>query len=206
MSTCQQIITRALGKLGIVGAGQVPTTDDNALGLQALVALYRHLITAGAFGELYDVIPTGTTYTAAENERVMHDSTLTVVLPTTISNIEAISDYDGTSFVSDENTIRPPRDGSIIVDINTTTGVTTDWLYDGQTKTWRKIQGLATTDTAPHSFRDENGLAALLATHLADEFGQQISQTIAKHAFDYQLGLTQNWSQAGSLIPRIDYW
>jgi hypothetical protein len=206
MSTCQQIIARALGKLGIVGAGQTPTTDDNTLGLQALVALYRHLITAGAFGELYDVIPTGTAYTASENERVMHDSTLTVTLPATITNVEAISDYDRVAYIDDEALVRPPRDGSVVVDINTTTAITNDWLYDGQNKVWRKIQGLVLSDVAPHSHRDENGLAALLATHLADEFGQQITQTIAKHATDYQLGLTQNWSQAGSLLPRIDYW
>lgn len=205
-STVQQIINRALGKLGIIEAGGTPTTNDQALALQALKAVYRRLITTGVFGDLIDVIPQMTAYTAGENERIVHDGSVTVTLPTELPLFVFGNDYGMVTYSSDNGQVRPPRDGSIVTVSNTSTGVTTDSIYDGQIKQWISIEGLTATSVAPMSQRDENGLACLLALDLADEFGQQITATMTNAAALYKRHIAYNWSQAGDLIQPKDHF
>ena len=211
-STCQNVINRALGKIGIVAAGENPATADNALALRQLRALYRKLRTSGAFGVVYEVIPTEATYRAQENEHIMRRdaSVVTITLPETIDNLEAVNDYGNLTYMADENAIRPPRDCSIIIitDLLSTdqTVATDEFIYDGQTKRWRSVNLLNFNEIAPLSHRDENGLASLLAMQLAPEFGQTVPDLVVRDAYHFEEGITHNWSQAGELIIRQDYF
>ena len=199
-TTCQTIITRALSKLGIATAGVTPRTADNDLGLQALKGVLHNLITSGTFGTLTDVIPAVTSYEAGENERVVNDGTITVTLPDSVPLYYTQGDYGMVSYNSDESSIRPPRHMSVIEEVNTSTGAITTNIYDAQLRAWVDINALAVGDDCPLALRDENGLAALLAIHVADEFGQQPTNLTLKAAFAYKAGLAHNWSEAGEVV------
>lgn len=207
-STCQTIINRALSKLGIREAGSNPDAADSALGLQGLKSVYRGLITSGALGEMYSVIPVDPTYTAGENERIFRNSEdiETIELPETIAMPVLVSDYGMLSYTTDESSVRPPRDGAVITITDASTDVTVDYIYDGQTFKWRDVEGLSLNDIAPLSRRDENGLASMVAIEIADEFGQQVSDRTQKAAMLYVNGLTVNRSQAGTLINPVNYY
>ncbi|MFC0304396.1 hypothetical protein [Rhizorhabdus histidinilytica] len=78
MASCRDIVNGALRKLGKLGAGREPRLADSQDALEALRGLYRSLITSGAFGRLADIIPTGETYTAGENQRIFRNSDATL--------------------------------------------------------------------------------------------------------------------------------
>ena len=109
MSTVQSVLSIALGKIGIIGAGATPDTNDNARALQALKAYYQHLINAGAFGALTDIIPQVTVYEAGENERIVRDGTQTtsVVLPVNVPFYYETSDYGVSAYVTNISLVRP---------------------------------------------------------------------------------------------------
>ena len=92
MATCRHIVNSALRKIGRLGAGREPRVADQTDVLAALQGLYGAWVSAGAFGRLDDVIPTGSSYIAAGGERILRESadTLTVTLPELIS-------YEGTT-------------------------------------------------------------------------------------------------------------
>lgn len=208
MATVQTIINRALAKLGVIGAGEDPEDNDNALCFQALKGVYRHLRTAGAFGTIYEVFPNTESYFANENEHIIRNADVTkvVILPESVANIEGQGDYGVPTFTVDENYVRAPRDMAYIAITDQATSTTLDYLYDGQNALWRCIETMTLNDVAPLSFRDENGLAACLAMHVADEFGQQVTQLISRSANRFEEGVTQNWSESGQLIQRNDYF
>lgn len=202
----QQILTRSLNKLGIVGASTTPNTNDNALALEALKALIHGFINAGTFGELDDIIPNGvTTYNASENQRIVHDSTVAVSLPTTLPLSYNASDYGFSAVTYDNNLVRPPMDLSVIEDVNTDTATTATYLYDNNLRTWTDINTLLSTSACPLALRDENGLTCLLALHLADEFGQQPTDLMVAAAAKFKGALATNFSQAGKLLTPGDY-
>lgn len=206
MSTCQEISTRALQKLGIVGAGATPNAADNALALSALRAVYQKLITGGAFGRLFDVIPNTAMYQANERERIVHDGAVTVTLPLEIPYYRETDDYGHVTYTGDESYVRPPRDLSVISVVNTTTANSLDYIYDSRVRNWVEINALTGSSYAPLSQRDENGLTCLLAMNIADEFGQQPTQLMVKAAYEFQTALSHNWSQAGEVLQRPDYF
>lgn len=208
MVTAQQTINRALGKLGILGAGQTPSDDDNELCLRALKGTYRRLRTSGAFGKIYDTIPSADRYEPAENEHVARfNSNVEIIdLPETIANFDETTDYGATTYYEDFTTVRPPRDCSYIAISDPASDITEDWIYDGQNKVWRSVERMSFNDPAPLGFRDENGLACLLALAVADDFGVQPSDRIALAARQFEEGITHNWSQAGELTHKRDYF
>jgi hypothetical protein len=113
VATCRDTVSGALRKIGRLGAGREPRPADQADGLAALQGLYRQWINGGAFGRLSDVVPTGATYTARENERIFRNSsaTLTIDLPETVdaapnprSYADEVMTYDGVT-----GNTRPPE-------------------------------------------------------------------------------------------------
>lgn len=210
MATCQTIITRALQKLGIVGAGGTPLTDDNTLGLETLIGLYQGLINKGASGAADDtVLPSGIDYTAHENERIVHDGTCTITLPTQIAAIYVCdNDYGLPITTTDTSAVRTPMDMAFVSVVRTDTGAITDYLYDNRIRDWVELNALSVSNEAPLSHRDPNGLSCLLSLYLADYFGPtaQPGSLTAKAAYDFQLALAQNFSQAGEIIDPPCYF
>ncbi len=65
-----------------------------------------------------------------------------------------------------------------------------DFIYDGQQKQWQGIYDLTLDDEAPLSFRDPQGLSALLATRLADEYGREVGLATLNQATLFMQGIT----------------
>src|SRR5690349_1335743 len=128
MISCDTVCSLALGKLGIIGAGATPDTEDAALALRSLKSYYQKLINAGAFGALTDVIPAVTDYEAGENERIVNDGTVTVTLPVTLPSYYETTQYGFSGYTVDASTARPPRDLSVVSVVNTDTNEISDYL------------------------------------------------------------------------------
>lgn len=204
--TVQTVINRALSKLGILGAGLTVSTNDNALCLEALIAILNKQITSGTFGDLVDITPTASPYSAGENQRVINNGTITLTLPTSLPVQYCYNDYGIEAYGTDSSTTRPPRDLAVIEECRTDTHVTNTYIYDARLRQWVEINSLTYTSICPLALRDENGLACLLATNVADEFSQQPSEGIVKAAYDYQQGLADNWSQANDVRVARKYY
>jgi hypothetical protein len=222
MATCRSIRNLALRKLGVLGAGREPRTADGQDAFDGLKAQYRAMINAGAFGRLCDVIPTGTDYTARRSERIFRNNsdTLTVNLPEMVSGEPGCCEYYG-SIVTVETVgptvtvtiepgqpigyVTPPHDCMVVVISDAFTGITADFIYDGHIKKWQSIYDLEIDSQAPLSWRDENGLASLLATTLADQFGGQLSETTVSAARVFQSGLIHRWSMPSQVSAGTFY-
>lgn len=202
---CRLIANGALRKIGVLAAGREARPNDLNDTFDALVNLYRQLINNGAFGRLCDVIPTAD-YTACGNERIFRNSaaTTSITLPETISNAWAYCDcciYGRYPCEPVPMTLNPinrdvttPRDCSVVSIIDADSGNVLDFIYDGQSKAWTGISALTLDDEAPLSARDSQGLQALLATKIADEYPNELRGETIRLATDYLTGLTQRRS------------
>lgn len=207
MTTATALITSALEKLGIVGAGGTPEAADAARALTSLKAYYQKLINSGAFGPpLVDIIPSTTTLDAAENTRYVHDGSVTVTLPDEYPASYQTTDYGWVSVGTDIGYTRAPIDLSVVSDVNTTSGVIKDYLYDNRVRRWIDVNALVTGDYAPLSHRDEDGLASALAVIVAPHFGQQPTQDVQLAKVRFEETITHNYSQAGQWQSNVDYF
>lgn len=202
---CRQTVNSALRKIGVLAAGREARAVDLDDGFDALKGLYRQLITNGTFGRLRDVIPIAD-YTAYENERIFRNTedVVSITLPQTLRNWEFWFGYGIFGIYPNEyvppaddaltQDVRTPRDCAVVSIINALDGMVMDFIYDGHTKSWTGIYALTLDDDAPLSFRDPQGLCALLATQIADEYGREIGPTTFRQAASFQSGLTNRFS------------
>lgn len=186
---CLKLITRAMRIIGVVAGGDTPQEAEAADALETLIGIYRRMITEGTFGELSDAIPT-TDYTACENQRVIRNSI-------------SVGDITLPDTINDNGSIRPPRDGSVIIITDVFSNTTNEYIYDGAVKSWVALTDLQLTSNAPLVNRDLIGLAAILAIELAPEYGQQPDQFTVQNAARFNMGLTHNWSNPQTITPGV---
>ena len=221
MSSCKSIIVLALSKLGVAGGAKAPRDTDLALGLITLQSLFRSLITNGTLGRARTVVPKDT-YIAGENERIFRTNNQVggISLPITIMDRHFTGDDEradyglGTSCTSYE---RPPRNGSFVVINDAITGNTVEYIYDGYTNLWVSIGDLTLDDntvvtdasgnpiqyktsSAPLS-ANSNGLAALLATYLADHYSAKIEAATVRDAQEFTASLSQGFAEPARRGP-----
>lgn len=215
MATCRHIVNGALRKLGRLGGGREPRVADSTEALAALQGLYGSWIAGGAFGRLSDVTPTGSTYTASGNERIIRTGPeLTVELPEYVSD-GWMGDYGQTrrgyfgttvkiSTAGDDIIIDvenaqptgcavPPRDGSAVIITDRQGGQTASWLYDGTVKAWQSLDRLQLDSQAPRSAADAEGLSAMLARELADTFGAELGPSTQAQIARFQVAMTHRY-------------
>lgn len=178
MTTCRDIVTRALQMSGIVALGRDPKAAETEAGMVSLQSLYDEWVNGGMFGRLKDVYETGA-YTANEGERVYGSS---VTLPVTIE---------------EQGKTRAPRQFACVATVNS--GAATNSVYfDGA---WRTVSGLALGDDAPFATISVDGLSGCVAERLASAFGGDVSVGAAraarqfKQALTFKLGSTQPEAQ-----------
>jgi len=200
MATASSLINRALRKIGRLGAGRDARTNDAQDALDALRGLYLAWIASGAFGRLADVV-VNADYTAGENMRVVRPIgvTATITLPDFVPMYAEPLPYNRerqyyTNYESVDGNNRPPRDGAVVVITDQATATNQTWIYDGYVKTWREIGEMALIDNAPLSTSDPEGLAAVLAMEIADQFAGDISPTTARAAVRFTTSLTSRFS------------
>lgn len=169
---CLDIITRALRRIGVVGTGQLPREQEQDDALDYLKAIYRRLISSGAFGTIREVHPNDTTYKANAFERVVSTNpTCVVTLPDTA------------------------RSGAVVCVVDTFRNQVDEYVFDGHTQKWTTIDDLDLTSPAPLAHGDPTGLAAYLALELADEYGQTPSTILMNSAAHWVNGLQMDWSR-----------
>jgi hypothetical protein len=175
MTTCLDVITYALTMTRVVGSGQPIPADDEVNGLVAFQSFYDQHVNNGLFGRLADVYKTAN-YTAAENERVISPSAITVTFPTSVADC-------------DNGGSRAPRDLSMIETI--LNGAREVKIYDRTG--WVSLLGLTAASDAPLAARGAWALAAAFACSGAfgAMFGSsaQIGPDIRFLAGQFMLGL-----------------
>lgn len=195
---CLDVISRAMRRIGVLAAGELPRDLEAADALDTLTGIYARLITEGAVGEIHSRNLAGQ-ITAGENQRIiLADTSSVVTLPETVPENYPSSSFDpcdelyGSLFSIGS---RPIRDGAVVVIVNHVTKTIETFIRDGQANIWVDIDNLDLTSPAPLSRRDPNGLACMLAIELADEYGQQPSAMTMANAARWQMGITHNWSE-----------
>lgn len=175
MTTCRDIVYRALRQVRVIGLSDDPEAEELTNGMLILQSLYDQWLTGGMFGRLKDIYNDGD-YEACEGQRIYLDSG-TVTLPETI-------DDD-----------RKPRD-LVAIETHDPTNGRRAWIWDRIA--WVRIDSLEPGDDAPLADRGMNGLAACVAQLYAEEFGETPTSNVArqaasfKQALSYKMGSTQN--------------
>ncbi len=179
---CLDIILRAMRKIGVVAGGQLPRQDEQEDALETLKGIYRSLISDGTFGTLTEVEPTGDTYTAGVNQRVTPQEP--------------------------ECEVEKPCNNAhhaVLCIVDTFRNQVDEYLFDANTKVWTTIDDMQLTSAAPLAQSDPNGLASMLAVHLADEYGQTPSPVTMQLAASWQSRLVHSWSAEDRPVKGVYY-
>lgn len=187
MPTCADIITRALRKARVYSAGETPSADDMADGLDELQNLYEQWGSNGMFGRLADVA-VDDDYEAAPNERITASGSGVITIPTSLE-------------IEGEDV--PPFDTAFIEVVDTVAATVTRYLYERGA--WVEISGLALTDEAPLASKGRGGLSACLALAYAEEFGASVGPGVARQAASFKTGLAMKYG-SDALRSTPDYF
>lgn len=156
MSTCLDIVRRALrlvaGETGVPAGGEAA---DALQRLQSVVLGLPGLLHNGVWRDRF----VSAAYTAKESDRITVTAPGAVTLPTSISS-------DGPQ--------RLPLDCAKVQILGAADNAGL-WLYSVSKGAWGKASGLALSDECPFGEEDDEGLAAMLALALVDEYGGQLS-------------------------------
>lgn len=214
MATCRHVVNTALRKLGRLAGGREARLSDATDTLATLQGLYGSWIAAGAFGRLADVVPAGSSYVSAGNERIYRrEDTLSVTLPEFVAESEPGAygrgaRYYGTVITVEDTadgasvTVEPgqpigattlPRDGSVVAITDANTGAHRTWLYDGTAKRWDGLDGLTLDSEAPRSAADPDGLASALAIAISDQWGADVHPATMASARGFREAMTHRY-------------
>lgn len=177
MATVRAAINEAMRAIRAVGAGDDPTADELAIGLEAAQNLVLDIHEAR--GPLLDVDVTAATITPSEDQRlrIQAGATTVVTLPNAIPLFSTYDPYDygfiapqaaapmGSTGVADGYAYRQPRDGSRIEIVGTTQAL---YFYRSDLNDWMPATGLTLDVELPFNARLTSAFAALLAERMMD--------------------------------------
>lgn len=199
MATARDIISRALRKIGRLGAGREPRLADQEDALETLRSLLLSWVESGAFGRLSDVVPVGD-YTAGENQRIFRNSadTNSITLPELVQAYANPLPYNReraypVNYEAAVSNMRPPRDGAVVQIADFENSLVMTHIYDGVARLWREVGGIGLDDTVPRS-GDGEGLSACLARDLADTFGTVAGEATRRQARRYEDAMVLRFS------------
>lgn len=174
---CLQLISRSLRMLRVLGAQREPSAAQAATGLEALQSLVLSLPGATWWRD----VTISAAYTAGENERIFAQSGG----PFTISGPQLTSGGHPILFCCDTYYVacsgaddRPIKDGARVQMLDADANALTQ-MYRADMQVWLPASGLTLTSTVPVNADMEDGLAAMLAVRLADDFGRDIKAATA---------------------------
>lgn len=168
MTTCRDIVTRALRMAGIVGKGREPKARELDDGMFALQGLFDGWFAGGMFGRLTDYYAEGG-YEAEVGQRVFYTGTAPT-LPELVDSVH------------------PPRDLAAIEFNNASGRGAHIWDRSG----WVRIDALDADDDAPLALRGAEGLAACLAASIAEEYGAPLTASVVSKASNFRTNLRLN--------------
>lgn len=188
-------------------SGAEPKAADAADALASLQSYYMECVTGGAFGRVVNIpLSTAGTVTAGGNQHinVLTDEAVSVELPSVLPTWHwdtwmPCRDYGWGLNVplggTDGDNVPPDKS---VVSVTTQYGDTrATYVYDRPVQRWLRIDLITDNDEAPLSARNPDGLAALLAVRLADEFGDSsLSPLTLQAANRYKLAMVTNYGGA----------
>lgn len=172
MTTVRQLVTAAYRRARVTDRRRALNEQEAAIGLSLLQGMFHQWISEGVFGRMTDVGLEGDV-TASENTRIIirTAASVTITLPTDVEDSAYIAP-DGYS------TNRPPRDGAVIAVSDLQSAFSETYIHDSANGGWVLIEGLTLDSTVPLTPRYRDGLEAGLAVRIADENGQDPSNTL----------------------------
>lgn len=187
MSTCLDIVRRAMrlaaGETGVPAGREA---EDALQRLQSVILGLPGLLHNGAWRDRF----VSDAYTAKEFDRITVTAPGAVTLPATIS------EYGETRLPLDLAKVQ-------ILGSADNAGL---WLYSVSKGAWGKASGLGLEDESPFGDEDDEGLAALLAVALVDEFGGEVSDATIRAATASKASLRSRFKKAvPRCCPQEDY-
>ena len=186
MVTVRQTITRALRKLRVIASGEEPTAAEAADGLAVVQGMVDAWASGGMFGRLTEYfgdasgIKFGTEATAwqvLESTPVPGD--VTVTLPTRVRW------PDG-----DE---APPPHMTLYEIVDDTGGTLKRFAWDARMGRYVLLHALTLDSPMPLATAGAEGMAALVATKLAEEFGAEIGPALVREAAHFKFNLSARY-------------
>jgi hypothetical protein len=177
MATVRAAINEAMRAIRAIAAGDDPTADELAVGLEAARDLVLDLHEAR--GPLWDV-DVSANYVPAENQRlrVVDGDTVQITLPNSVSMWSAHDPYDygftpafgqvppvGSTGPADGVEYRAPRDGTRIEIVGTSQAL---YFYRADLNAWMPAHGLTLDTELPFNQRLTSAFCALLAERLLE--------------------------------------
>ncbi len=176
MATVRATITRALRKLRILPAGGQPKASELADGVTVVQGLFDGWGSGGMFGRLSTIIgDDGDTVSFGTDEYlevILWEATVddpAVELPVRVRDI-----------FTDETRTPPDLSYSEVVDEET--GTRKAFLWDARQARWVRVDNLTADSVMPLSGRGSEGLAAVLAMRMAEEYGAQVGPLVVREA------------------------
>lgn len=208
VETVRDIATKAARKLGILRAGGELKAADAQDMLASLTSFYQECVNVGTFGRVSDVpISAAYTGTAGVNQHinVLTADTVTITLPKTVpyyywDTWMPCRDYGWGLNVplGGDTGANVPPDKSVVRITSEFNAGRASYVYDGTVQRWMRFDNLELEDEAPLSARGADGLAAVLAERVADEFGQEtLSPLTMRAANRYRVALVTHHGSYG---------
>lgn len=182
MTTCRDIVSRALRMAGIVPKGRDPKAVEMTDGMFALQSLYDSMFTGGMFGRLYDVNASDG-FGVEPGQRVYVESG-TVPLP-------VMGEYDRCQI----------RDLAAL-EINDESGRK---AYIWDRTAWVRLDSLDETDEAPLAARGAEGLAACLALHIVGDYGVQPTPMMVSNAGNFRNNIRLGMGAQRDVVAGVWY-
>lgn len=201
---CLQLITRSLRMLRVTGGVREVPANMTAPALEILQSLILSLPGSTHWTE----VEAAAAYTAGENERIR----VTVAGSVTITVPSAVSSAHGVLYCCDQVELvcsggsdRAPRDGARVQICTISGGATTEatYRYCADRGEWLRADSLVLTSTVPVNADLEDGLAALLAVRLADEFGRDLRPVTAAMAADTRMRMRGRYGKRQAVAVDI---
>lgn len=214
-ATLRDTITLALKKLSVIRGDGQPTASQAADALASLASFYNELIENGTCGRVLSVpLDQAFNGTAGHNQQinVLTEEAVTIELPATMpmdwcGSWRPCRDYGwGLNIPYPDSGANVPQDLSVVRVTDQFGPSRATYLYDGPAQRWMRIDDLSTQDDStvlnresPLSQRNPDGLASVLATRIADQFGDTLlSALTVRSANTYQKSLAVGFGRADS--------
>jgi hypothetical protein len=214
VATTRDIITSALKKLGVLRAGGTASDGAATDALSSLSSYYQELITNGTCGRVWD-IPLSRSFdgNAGVNQHIniLTEDPVTIDLPSIVpytywNTWRPYRDYGwGLNVpIGGDNGDNVPPDKAVVRITSEFDENRATYIYDGTIQRWMRIDNLTLDSEAPLSARNSDGLAAVMAIRLADQYGDTlISQATPMAANRYRLAMVTNY---GNPETQDGYW
>ena len=179
MTTCRAIIKRALQKLAIIAPGDDPEASEAETGLAVLQGMFDGWASSGMFGRV-DAFLNGA-LSSDIVEWILPEPSAPVELPI------RIRDSNGD--------VLPPRDLSFVEYVDEATGERRNYLFDARRGAWLRIDNLTFDTDCPLARRNVEGLAAVLAVNMADDFGVDVRPLTLRQSGQFLFAMSAKYSE-----------